>query len=118
RLDDIDERNSVLNSSSLVEMERNPFFIRYLVRDFVPPAIAVSGVMVRGSERFIQTPDGTKIREGTSPDEYSKLLSIGWMGAIIQYDNYVSPLIYPRNMDWKVISFDPVLNNPITSKSN
>lgn len=118
RLDDIDERDSVLNSSSLVEMERNPFFIRYLVRDFVPPAIAVSGVMVRGSERFIQMPDGTKIHEGTSPDEYSKLLSIGGIGAIIKYDNYIAPLIYPKNMDWKVMSFDPVRNTSITSKSN
>lgn len=60
RLENIGERNSVLNSDSLVEMTRNPFFIRYLVRDFVPPGIAVSGAMVRGSERFIQTPDGKK----------------------------------------------------------
>lgn len=118
RLENVIERNSVLSSGSLAEMEKNPFFVRFLVRDFVPPAIAVSGVMVRGSERFIQTPDGTKFHEGTSPDEYSKLVSVGRLGAIVQYDKYVAPLIYPQDLDWKVLSFDSVQFTSSSSKPN
>jgi len=86
----------------LDEAERNPFFIRYLVRDFVPPALDVSGVMLQERERFIQMRDGTKVHEGSSPNVESKLMSVGALGALLQRDNNVTPIVYSDNLAWKM----------------
>lgn len=86
----------------LDEAERNPGFIRYLVRDFVPPEIDVSGVMARDRGRFLQMRDGRKVHEGSSPNVESKLMSVGTLGALLQRDEDVTPIIYSSDLAWKM----------------
>ncbi|EHS52676.1 hypothetical protein PDO_4654 [Rhizobium sp. PDO1-076] len=91
-------------SSYLRETEHNPFFVRYLVRDFATSELDVAGVMLRDNDRFIQTDSGAKIREGSSPNLKSKLISIGSLGALLQQEDAVAPLIYSESLTWKVTS--------------
>ncbi|MEO9530054.1 FHA domain-containing protein [Roseibium sp.] len=86
----------------LDEAERNPLFIRFLVRDFQAETMEVAGVMLRERGRFIQMRDGTKVREGSSPNVESKLASVGALGALLQRDRGLTPIIYSENLAWKM----------------
>lgn len=85
----------------LDEAEQNPFFIRYLVRDFAAPSMDVAGVMLLERVRFIQMRDGSKVNEGSSPTVDSKVVSIGDLGSLLQQNNTVTPVIYTGGLTWK-----------------
>ncbi len=60
----------------LSEAPRNPDFIRFLLRDYRPYALDVSGASVAGS-RYVQTRSGERMREGGAPDGASRLALVG-----------------------------------------
>ena len=86
------------------EVDRNPYFIRYLVRDFEVPKLDVAGVMLQEGDRFIQTRDGRKLREGNSPNNESKLMSVGVLGALLRQEDEVTPILYSERLAWKATS--------------
>lgn len=86
------------------EVDRNPYFIRYLVRDFEIPKLDVAGVMLQEGDRFIQTRDGRKLREGNSPNKESKLMSVGVLGALLRQEDEVTPILYSERLAWKATS--------------
>ncbi|QOZ76309.1 hypothetical protein XH83_13150 [Bradyrhizobium sp. CCBAU 53351] len=83
----------------LSEAPRNPDFIRFLLRDFRPYALDVSGASVVGS-RYVQTRSGERMREGGAPDGASRLALVGELGSVIQQKNGYATVIYAQQLNW------------------
>lgn len=83
----------------LNEAPRNPDFIRFLLRDYRPYALDVSGASVAGS-RYVQTRSGERMREGGAPDGASRLALVGELGSVIQQKNGYATIIYAQQLNW------------------
>jgi hypothetical protein len=88
-----------ITSFYLTEAPRNPDFIRYLLRDYHPFALDISGASINGL-RYVQTRSGLKMREGETPDGSSRLALVGELGSIIRQKNGYSPVIYAQQLNW------------------
>lgn len=101
-----EKRDIPLHSMSLYldEAERNPAFVRFLVRDFRISTLDITGVMLRERVRYLQMKNGVKIREGSSPDVSSKLASVGALGALMQSSQGLAPVIYSDDLAWKAFN--------------
>ncbi len=88
-----------VTSFYLTEASRNPDFIRYLLRDYRPYALDISGASVV-EPRYVQTRAGLKMREGESPDASSRLALVGELGSVVQQKSGYSPVIYAQQLNW------------------
>lgn len=84
----------------LREIKRNPAFIRFIVRDIASFPLQVSGASSAGEVRFIQTRAGVKINEGASPDDASRLILVGELGAVVEVPRGIASLIYGPDLVW------------------
>jgi type III secretion system YscD/HrpQ family protein len=83
----------------LQEIEKNPEFIRFILRDYNPFPLEISGARVSG-ERFVQTRTGQKLREGAAPTGATRLSHIGELGVAIQNETGFSVIIYGPRLAW------------------
>lgn len=83
----------------LTEAPRNPDFIRYLLRDFRSYSLDISGANITG-QRYVQTRNGEKMREGGAPDGASRLAMVGELGSIVQQKDAYFRVIYPQQLNW------------------
>jgi hypothetical protein len=83
----------------LNEAPQNPDFVRYLLRDYRPYSLDVSGASVSGV-RYVQTVDGAKLPEGGAPDSASRLALVGELGVVIRQKNAYFTVIYPPRLNW------------------
>lgn len=90
-----------VQSTYLYETSRNGDFIRYITRDIAAFPIDVAGVSVVG-DRYIQTRSGQRMREGSAPDERSRLLLVGELGVAVERDNGYSTFIFDSNVNWRI----------------
>lgn len=94
-----DAAGDSLQSPYLYEVERNPSFISYIARDMGNFPIEIAGVNTAG-DRYIQTRDGVKMAEGSAPDETSRLLLVGELGAAFQRDDGYSTYVF-STLNWR-----------------
>ncbi len=90
----------VLQSPYLYEVSRNPNFVAYIARDMGSFPIEVAGVNTAG-DRYIQTRAGVKMGEGAAPDESSRLLLVGELGAAFQRDDGYSTYVFDSRLNWR-----------------
>jgi type III secretion system YscD/HrpQ family protein len=91
--------NTTVSSLYLTEAPRNPDFIRFLLRDFRPYALDISGASITGP-RYVQIRNGEKMREGGAPDSASRLAMVGELGSIVQQKNGYFSIIYAQQLNW------------------
>lgn len=89
-----------LQSPYLYEVTRNPSFVSYIARDMGNFPIEVAGVNTAG-DRYIQTRAGVKMGEGSAPDESSRLLLVGELGAAFQRDDGYSTYVFDARLNWR-----------------
>ncbi|MEM8794827.1 MAG: EscD/YscD/HrpQ family type III secretion system periplasmic domain-containing protein [Pseudomonadota bacterium] len=85
----------------LAEARKNPDFIKFIVRNHQEFPIEIAGVMLGSDNRFIQTVDGEKVREGAAPDTGSKLANVGELGILVQLENQLATKVYNEQLAWK-----------------
>jgi type III secretion system YscD/HrpQ family protein len=83
----------------LQEVEKNPEFIRFILRDHNPFPLEISGARVSG-DRFVQTRTGQKLREGAAPTGATRLSHIGELGVAIQNETGFAVIIYGPRLAW------------------
>jgi hypothetical protein len=88
-----------IRSLYLTEAARNPGFVHYATRKFQSYPLDVSGASLT-RQRYIQTRNGPKMREGEAPDGKSRLAIVGELGAAIQGKNGYSIIIYESALNW------------------
>ena len=93
RLDDV--------SLFLREIQRNPDFIRFIMRDVQSFQLPISGVMTGNGARYVQVTNGLRLDEGASPDPSSKLASVGELGTLIRSSDSMSAVIYGETLAWR-----------------
>lgn len=90
---------SLYVSLYLTEAPRNPDLIRYVLRDYRPYSMDISGASVSGA-RYVQTRNGDKMREGGAPDNASRLTVVGELGSVIQQKGGYAAVIYAQQLNW------------------
>ena len=90
----------VLQSPYLYEVSRNPDFVTYIARDVGSFPIDVAGVNTVG-DRYIQTRAGVKMGEGAAPDETSRLVLVGELGAAFLRDDGYSTYVFDSRLNWR-----------------
>lgn len=90
----------VAQSPYLYEVSRNPSFVSYIARDIGSFPIEIAGVNTVG-DRYIQTRAGLKMAEGAAPDESSRLLLVGELGAAFQRDQGYSTYVFDSTLNWR-----------------
>jgi type III secretion system YscD/HrpQ family protein len=88
-----------VRSLYLAEAARNPGFVRFVTRKFQSYPLDVSGASLIG-QRYIQTRNGPKMREGEAPDGASRLAVVGELGAAIRGKSGYSTIIYESALNW------------------
>lgn len=88
-----------VRSLYLAEAARNPSFVRFVTRKFQSYPLDVSGANLTG-QRYIQTRNGPKMREGEAPDGASRLAVVGELGAAVRGKNGYSAIIYESTLNW------------------
>lgn len=88
-------------SAFLAESRRNSKFSEFIFRNVEPFAFALSGVNL-ANDRYMQAPDGSKIREGGAPDIASRVASIGDRGALLRVEEGWQVWLYPDSLLWLV----------------
>ena len=83
----------------LQEARRNADFIRFILRDFNPFPLEISGAQVMG-DRFVQTRSGQKLREGATPTGASRLSHIGELGVAVQTEAGFATITYGPRLAW------------------
>ncbi len=83
----------------LQEVEKNPEFIRFILRDYNPFPLEISGARISG-DRFVQTRTGQKLHEGAAPTGATRLAHIGELGVAIQNETGFSVIIYGPRLSW------------------
>lgn len=87
------------SSVYLQEVSKNPEFIRHILRDIESYALDVSGVSLAG-ERYIQTRGGVKFRQGSAPDEGSRILAVGELGVALERQSGYASVIFNETLNW------------------
>jgi hypothetical protein len=90
-------------SAFLAESRRNAGFAAFLFRNVPTFEIDLVGVSL-AADRFVQTPDGRKLREGSAPDLGSRLSAIGDRGALFRVESGWSVRLYPDTISWRVLA--------------
>ncbi len=93
-------QNSVAPSIYLSEAARNPDFVRFVTRKMQSYPLDISGASTAGPLRYVQTREGAKIREGSSPDKDSRLIVVGELGAAVQGRDGYSTVLYKPTLNW------------------
>jgi type III secretion system YscD/HrpQ family protein len=93
RLDDV--------SLFLREIQRNPDFIRFIMRNVQSFQLPITGVMTGNGARYVQVTNGLRLDEGASPDPSSKLASVGELGTLIRSSDSMSAVIYGETLAWR-----------------
>lgn len=88
-------------STFLSESARNRDFGQFLFRNVPVFDLALTGVNLTG-ERFIQPPDGRRLRVGMAPTLNSRLAVIGDLGALFRVENGYQVLLYPASLSWRI----------------
>jgi hypothetical protein len=88
-----------LSSFYLSEAPQNPNFIRYLLRDYRPYSLEISGASIAGA-RYVQARNGEKMGEGRVLDGSNRLATVGELGSIIQQKSGYSTIIYAQQLNW------------------
>jgi hypothetical protein len=89
-----------LQSPYLYEVTRNPSFVSYIARDIGTFPIEIAGVNTAG-DRYIQTRAGVKMAEGAAPDDTSRLVLVGELGAAFQRDDGYSTYVFDSRLNWR-----------------
>lgn len=92
-----------LTSLYLNEANQNPDFIRFVVRDLATTDIDIAGINL-SQDRFLQTRDGVKHREGTTLDISRRILAVGELAAIIRTNEGFSVIPYGGEVNWVLTS--------------
>lgn len=92
---------SSIRSVYVTEVSRNKNFVRFVTRDLGTSPVDVVGAAVVG-ERYILTRTGRKMKEGAAPDEASRLLIVGELGAAFENSRGYSTRIFGADMNWLV----------------
>lgn len=87
-------------SPYLYEVTRNPSFVSYIARDMGTFPIEIAGVNTAG-DRYIQTRAGVKMAEGAAPDDSSRLVLVGELGAAFQRDDGYSTYVFDSRLNWR-----------------
>jgi hypothetical protein len=88
-----------VSSFYLSEAQRNPNFIRYLLRDYRSYSLDVSGASTAGA-RYVQARNGEKVSEGRILDGVSRLATVAELGSVIQQKDGYSAIIYAQQLNW------------------
>jgi len=88
-----------VSSFYLAEAPQNPNFIRYLLRDYRPYSLDVSGASTAGA-RYVQTRNGERVNEGKVLDPASRLATVGELGSVVQQKSGYSTIIYAQQLNW------------------
>jgi type III secretion system YscD/HrpQ family protein len=83
----------------LYEVSRNANFVRFITRDFSPFPIDVASASIAG-DRYIRTRAGRTMKEGAAPDESSRLLMVGELGAAFDSAAGYSTSIFGADINW------------------
>jgi hypothetical protein len=92
---------SAIRSVYVAEVSRNKDFVRFLTRDLGTSPVDVVGAAIVG-ERYILTRAGRKMKEGAAPDEASRLLIVGELGAAFENSHGYSTRVFGADMNWLV----------------
>lgn len=84
----------------LTEASRNPGFIRFVTRNVQPHALDIAGVNIIAKDRYIQTRDGQKMREGAAPDNNVRLSVVGELGIALEGKNGLATVLYGPQLNW------------------
>ncbi len=87
-----------LQSPYLYEVSRNPNFVAYIARDI--GSFPIEGRVNTAGDRYIQTRAGVKMGEG-GPDESSRLVLVGELGAAFQRDDGYSTYVFDSRLNWR-----------------
>lgn len=88
-----------VQSVYLYEVSRNANFVRFITRDFASFPIDVAGASIAG-ERYIRTRAGRTMKEGAAPDDTSRLLMVGELGAAFDSGAGYSTSIFGSDINW------------------
>ncbi|MBC8130104.1 MAG: hypothetical protein H7Y08_07255, partial [Rhizobiaceae bacterium] len=88
-----------IRSVYIYEARRNPLFADFVMRDLPTFTLDIAGVSF-SSERFIQTRDGRKMREGAAPDATSRIATVGELGLAIQRSDGYAKVLFDDGVNW------------------
>jgi len=83
----------------LTEAGRNPDFVQYVTRSIPVYDMRITGASL-ADLRYVQTLEGDKFREGTSPDKTSRIDVVGELGMAVQMSSGFSRIIYGPGINW------------------
>ena len=83
----------------LEEVRKNPDFVRHVLRDTPSFSLDVTGASLAG-ERYIQTRNGLKLKQGAGPDEGSRILTIGELGLALEQQSGYASVIFDETLNW------------------
>jgi len=89
-------------SHYLREIQRNPTFIRFIMRGVLNYPLDITGVHISKDQRYVQLRNGNKLRQGSLYKNIAKLAIIGELGTgmVVQKDVRVS--LYGDKLNWLV----------------
>lgn len=90
-----------LTSLYLNEALRNPDFIRFVVRDLIASDVDIAGIHL-SDDRFFQTRDGVKHREGTTLDIGRRITAIGELASVLRSNLGYLVVPYGAEVNWKL----------------
>ncbi|WP_378941108.1 type III secretion system inner membrane ring subunit SctD [Mesorhizobium sp. ANAO-SY3R2] len=83
----------------LREVQKNPAFVRHVLRDTTSFSLDVTGASLTG-DRYVQTRKGLKLKQGAAPDERSRILTVGELGMAFEQPSGYASLIFDDTLNW------------------
>lgn len=90
-----------VRSVYLHEIRKNPDFIRYIARGMNEFPMDIVGASI-GNDAYVQIRSGSKLHEGSAPDESSRLLAIGELGVAVKREKSYFTRLFDSGMNWIV----------------